>query len=98
MRSDQIEISRLKVSSTVRWFVSSTGVVVLSLESGRYYSFNEVGSSIWLVLAEGRSTCEIEASVKKTHAVSDSRLRRDLSFFLEQLVQLRLVEPFGACE
>jgi len=66
------------------------GVMVLSVRAGSYFSFNEVASDIWTMLAEPRSVGQIFDALTLSHDVDAATLARDVTPFLETLVSRRL--------
>jgi len=75
------------------------GVVVLSVRAGSYFGFNDVAGDIWTMLAEPRSVGQIFDALTLSHDVDASTLARDVTPFLQTLVErglARLVEPSGA--
>ena len=71
-------------------------VVVLSVRAGSYFSFNAVAGDIWTLLAEPRSVGQIFDALAASHDVDAATLARDVTPFLQTLVErrlARLVEP-----
>jgi hypothetical protein len=74
------------------------GAVVLSLRAGAYFGFNRVGTEIWEMLAAPCRVGEIFHALAQRHEVDDETLARDVTPFLETLVEqhlLRVVEAGG---
>jgi len=69
--------------------------VVLSLEAGAYFDFNDVASEIWRMLAEPRRVDEIFRSLSSRHGVDTAILTRDVTPFLQQLMQHGLVRKLA---
>jgi hypothetical protein len=67
------------------------GVVVLSLRAGSYFGFNEVASEIWNMLVEPCRVDQIFASLAERHDVDADTLARDVTPFLQTLIEDRLV-------
>ena len=65
--------------------------VVLSLDAGSYFDFNRVATEIWGMLAEPRRVSEIFRGLSKLHDVDAETLTRDVTPFLQTLVEQRLV-------
>jgi Coenzyme PQQ synthesis protein D (PqqD) len=71
-------------------------VVLLSLREGAYFGLNEVASEIWRMLAE---PCRVEQMfdvLLENHEVDAETLERDVTPFLQTLVDyrlLRMLEP-----
>lgn len=75
------------------------GTVLLSLRAGAYFGFNPVASEIWDMVAVPCRVGEIFAALEAKHEVDAETLARDVTPFLETLVDqrlLRLVEPSEA--
>jgi Coenzyme PQQ synthesis protein D (PqqD) len=65
--------------------------VVLSLDRGSYFDFNQVATEIWSMLAEPRTVSEIFDRLSKQHDVDAETLSNDVTPFLQTLVEERLV-------
>jgi hypothetical protein len=67
------------------------GTVVLSVRAGAYFGFNRVASEIWSMLAEPRGVGQIFETLLKGHDVDAESLARDVTPFLQTLLEHRLV-------
>jgi hypothetical protein len=70
--------------------------VLLSLREGAYFGLNAVASQIWGMLAEPCRVGEIFAALTQSHEVDAGTLARDVTPFLQTLVDqrlLRVIEP-----
>jgi hypothetical protein len=67
------------------------GVVVLSVRAGAYFGFNRVATEIWGMLAEPCRVGKIFERLAENHDVDDETLARDVTPFLQTLVEQRLV-------
>lgn len=67
------------------------GVVVLSLRAGSYFGFNPVATEIWNMLAKPCRVGEIFDSLSERHDVDAEILTRDVTPFLQTLVEHQLV-------
>jgi Coenzyme PQQ synthesis protein D (PqqD) len=67
------------------------GWVLLSLRAGAYFSFNPIASEIWQMLAEPCRVGQIFASLRDGHDVDAQTIARDVTPFLQTLVNHRLV-------
>jgi Coenzyme PQQ synthesis protein D (PqqD) len=65
--------------------------VVLSLDRGSYFDFNQVATEIWSMLAEPRTVSEIFDCLSEQHDVDAETLTHDVTAFLQTLVEERLV-------
>jgi hypothetical protein len=68
-------------------------MVALNLETGVYYSFNELGALIWTELAQGRTPTAIVQRIGAEYDVATDVAERDLESFLAQLLEWQLVQP-----
>jgi hypothetical protein len=66
-------------------------VVVLSIRAGAYFGFNRVATEIWSMLAEPCRVGKIFEQLAEQHDVDDEALARDVTPFLQTLVEQRLV-------
>ena len=66
-------------------------VVVLSMRAGSYFGFNRVATEIWNMLAEPCRVGRIFISLAERHDVDANILARDVTPFLQTLVEHRLV-------
>ena len=62
------------------------------------YSLNEVGSTIWNVLSQPRTTGDIVASVEQEFEADRQRIAHDVGSFLTEMVSAGLVSATGASE
>ena len=72
------------------------GVVLLSLRAGCYFGFNEVATEIWHMLAEPCRVGTIFDALLEHHDVDADTLKRDVTPFLQNLVEqhlVRIVDP-----
>jgi Coenzyme PQQ synthesis protein D (PqqD) len=67
------------------------GRALLSLRAGAYFNFNPVASEIWQMLAEPRRVGEILTALRDGHDVDAETVARDVTPFLQTLVDHRLV-------
>jgi Coenzyme PQQ synthesis protein D (PqqD) len=67
-------------------------VVVLSIRAGFYFDFNRTGSEIWNMLAEPCRVQQIVDTLAEGYDVDVSTVTRDVTAFLQALVDSRLVQ------
>jgi hypothetical protein len=65
--------------------------VLLSLRAGAYFNLNPMASKIWQMLAEPCRVGQIIASLGDDHNVDAQTVARDVTPFLQTLVNHRLV-------
>jgi len=71
-------------------------IVVLSVRAGWYFGFNQVATEIWNMLAEPRCVGQIFCLLSERHDVDADTLARDVTPFLQTLVEnrlLRVIDP-----
>lgn len=66
-------------------------VVLLDIESGRYYEFDPVGSRIWKLLEDSPSMTQLRDALTAEFDVDDATCLDDLADFLGRLAELGLV-------
>jgi hypothetical protein len=66
-------------------------VVVLSMRAGSYFGFNRVGTEIWNMLSEPRRVDQIFDALSRLHDVDAETMIRDVTPFLQTLIERRLV-------
>lgn len=71
-------------------------VVLLSMRAGSYYGFNRVGTEIWNLLAEPRPVGHIFDELAQLHDVDRGTMIRDVTTFLQTLIDRRLVRVVDA--
>lgn len=83
-----------KVVAAQRLVSSDIGgqTVILGIETGKYYSLNEMGSRIWDLLQQPRTIREIRDLTLAEYAVDAARCEADLVALLEQLAGEKLIE------
>jgi hypothetical protein len=67
------------------------GVVLLSVRAGAYFGFNRVATEIWNMLAEPCRVGRIFDALSESHEVDAQMLARDVTPFLQTLIDNRLV-------
>ena len=73
-------------------------VVVLSVRAGAYFGFNRIGTEIWNMLAEPRRVGEILDTLAQSHEVDLDTMTRDVTQFLQTLIERRLVRVVDSKE
>lgn len=66
--------------------------VLVSLERGHYYSFDQTSTSMWRVITAAPSIDAAIAELLGEFDVSEATLRRDIEAWLEDLVSEGLIE------
>lgn len=71
-------------------------VVILSVRAGSYFGFNRVATEIWNMLARPCRVGQIFCLLAERHDVDADTLARDVTPFLQTLVEnrlLRVIDP-----
>ncbi|HEU5047156.1 MAG TPA: PqqD family protein [Rickettsiales bacterium] len=79
-------------SKKVLWKEVDGLVVVLLISAGYFIELNKVGSTIWKLLAEGKSVEEIVAAMMKIYDVAAEKLTADVKAFIERMAEQGLVQ------
>ena len=90
--------SVLVQDKTLKTAVLDGDIVVLSLRAGSYFGFNRVASEIWTMLAEPCRIRRIFEALLQDHDVDATTLARDVTPFLELLVEQGLVQVVDLSE
>lgn len=64
---------------------------MMSIERGKYYGLNEVGSCIWQLLDQPVTMEELIGKLMKEYQVDEITCERDVAFFLRKMCQEGLV-------
>ncbi len=73
-------------------------VVLLSVQAASYFGFNRVASEIWNMLAVPRRVDEIFSALAEAHDVDAELLARDVTPFLQTLIEHRLIRVIAPGE
>ena len=85
--------SAFQVAEGITWRDIKGELIALQLESGEYFSFNEIGRLSWLALAEGRSVGQIVEAVLAEYEVSLAQAESDVVAFTQGLLENKLIVP-----
>lgn len=67
-------------------------MVLLDMESENYFGLDEVGTAIWQAMQEYGTLQEVFNAMLEQYDVEEEVLERDLSDFVEKLLESGLVE------
>lgn len=73
------------------WKEVGDRVVVLNLDSGRYYSLNSTGSLIWRALMEGLSIDQIGGRVCEMFDVDKKAAQNDAGEMIRQFLSRKMI-------
>ena len=67
-------------------------LVMLDPEQGRYYELDRTGARIWTLLEVARSAADMRDALLLEYDVTPERCEREVLAFLNQALELRIVE------
>lgn len=82
------------ISATLKHVSSDVGdeVVILQLNSGKYFSLNEVGARVWTLIQETRTVREIRDVLVNEYTVTADKCEQDLFNILQEFLNKELIE------
>ena len=66
-------------------------VVLLNIETGRYFKIDEIGSDIWEMIEEQTKVSDLCIKLSKEYEITPEECQPDVIAFLEQLEQCDLL-------
>jgi len=79
-------------SEKIFWRKVERETVILNVETGLYYTLDEIGSSIWDDLIRGRDTGQIGERMIAEYETDPGRIRKDVDRILRELSAERLIQ------
>ncbi len=67
------------------------GLVILQVETDRYYNLNELGTEVWQLIQQPVTVAEIVERVTATHDVDAARCEADILALLQDMAQAQLI-------
>lgn len=67
-------------------------IVMMSVTQGKYFSIGQSGVAIWGLLDQERTVTELVQLLRERYEVDEETCRREVTRFVELLVQKELVE------
>jgi hypothetical protein len=91
--SDDMPMSSVVVATKEQISTDLGGeVVILALQSGRYFSLNDVGSLIWNLMQEPKTVLQIRDAILDQYEVEVERCQQDILTLIRNLLAESLVE------
>jgi hypothetical protein len=84
---------RYKAPDNYSWRDVNNELVVLNLQSGEYFTFNDVGRLIWLSLNDGKTVKDTSRSVVEQYATTEEKAVTDVRSFIDNLLSEHLLIP-----
>lgn len=82
----------MKVLDNISWKQLGDRVVAVDTNSGDYFTFNDVASTIWLAINENKTIDEIVALIIDDYDISDAeKVRQDIDNQLAQWKEMNLM-------
>lgn len=85
--------STYKAPDNYSWRDVNNELVVLNLQSGEYFTFNNVGRLIWLAVNDGKTVDEITRSVVEQYTATEDKAVTDVKAFISNLLSEGLLIP-----
>jgi hypothetical protein len=80
------------IPDTIAWRTVEQDLIVLNVQSGEYYTFNDVAKSVWLCLSEGKPLATAVEQVVAEYEVTPATAEVDVRSFIETLLSDELIE------
>jgi hypothetical protein len=74
-----------KVADDITWKDLKSGVVILHINSGDYFTLNETASQIWYGIVAGKEDTEIIRMIMDTFDVSEAEIVKDMKDTIDLL-------------
>lgn len=91
----QVE-QRIQINQSIVCAELDQEMVLLNVETGKYFGLDSIGTRIWELLTNGADEEGIIASLLNEYEVDPVQLRRDVSEFLNALRDKNLVQSVGS--
>ena len=71
----------------------SDGAVLLNLQTKRYFSLNETGTRIWVLVQQTADEETIVSSLLREYEVEEPMVRSEVRRILDELIEAQLILP-----
>ena len=75
-----------KIPDNYSWRDVKGELIVLNLDSGEYFTFNEIGRTLWLALSEGKALKEAVDTILKEYDTKEGEVLGDIKSYLQGLL------------
>lgn len=80
------------INSSVKIAWEENELVLMNLETGKFYGLDQIGSDIWRMIEENKSIDDVITILhKKYSAVTESSLREDVNQLISQLQSAQII-------
>ena len=82
----------MNISDNISWKQLGDRVVAVDTNTGDYYTFNDVSSTIWIALNDNKPVDDIVALILEEYNVTDAeQVRHDIDAQLAQWQEMKLI-------
>lgn len=82
----------MNVLDNISWKQLGDRVVAVDTNNGDYYTLNDVASTIWLAVSEGKSVDDIVAQIMAVYDITDeAKVRQDIDTQFAQWKEMNLM-------
>ncbi len=88
--------TKIRVSTNILTSQVDDEMVLLNLDSGKYFSLDDVGTRMWLLINEHGQLRAVQEALLQEYQVDEQQLEHDLLDLTDKLVAnglLQIVEP-----
>ena len=83
----------MNVLDNISWKQLGDRVVAVDTNNGDYYTLNDVASTIWLAVSEGKAVDDIVAQIMAEYDITDEvKVRQDIDTQFAQWQEMKLME------
>lgn len=68
-----------EIPQNVSWKIFDTGIVLLNLTTGNYYTLNQSATLIWRAIMDGKNDSEILSQMLDKYDCEEGKAKSDLS-------------------
>ena len=92
MAPDSLRLNAVvRIPANVNFQNLNDELVILDLESGKYFGLDPVGARIWTLIGEHGSLIKVLGAMLEEYNASQEQLERDLLKLVEELAAQKLV-------
>ena len=82
----------MNVLENISWKQLGDRIVAVDTNTGDYYTFNDVASTIWVALSENKTVDEIVAQILEEYNTTDAdAVRNDIEAQVEKWKEMKLI-------
>ena len=81
----------LSINEELSWRDVGNDLVTLNTSSGEYFTFNPIGRTIWLSIAEGKAMDQLVENIALEYEVEKTKVQADIEIFIDKLIEGGLI-------